>query len=673
MKEMRNNEREGERGVALIAALLVMTLLMGLGIALVSSATTDTTTTRVQRAGEQSFFAADAGIGIARSSLSQALAEEIQKIRDGQSPYYSNPSPSGQNQFPRVQVVPTPDGTWNNAFYQRVRDRAIQLATATSRAQRFTELNGSSFTVTYQPLTGSVTLVPSDASSAVEVVVLRYAIAVTGKTESGGSATVNETGRLSTNINLTSSGGDANRNFAFSGFGAFFDDGDTSASTALAAGTFTGPVHTNTHFSFASNRNVVFRNVVSQVDSQIRYDSWSSTTPNRNIPNTDIQGIDISSDGFRQVSRVALPGNNFSQEFAVINATGITDIGADGRPVDLPAAIPKNIAGIELPILNPQGRVTVDALAANLRNASNAKPSILSGLLGNGVYVSSGDGTTITGGGIYVQGNASDIQLYADTNGDQVIVIQQGSTTTTIRSSYANNRTTISSGTGSTTYTGTFIDKGDPTSPKPGMLLFVNGAISSLRGGKSGSTNRPAVAPGTAMTITAQRDITITGDLKYANPVANSDGTPVSNLNSIKNVLGIFTNDGNVNLAPNLSYVSGPGHGLEINAAIVSFNSNTLNDGGRIEGSIVYTGGSSPGNNDRWKLVGSRVQSKINNIGYGNRDIYFDVRFSGGKFAPPFFPGTTYELEDEPPPDTVAISSVDSPAPTAMSWFRRNN
>src|SRR6185295_9949195 len=114
----------------------------------------------------------------------------------------------------------------------------------------------------------------------------------------------------------------------------------------------------------------------------------------------------------------------------------------------------------------------------------------------------------------------------------------------------------------------------------------VDGQISSLRGGKNGSTNRPAVASATRMTITAQRDITVTGDLKYTNAVANIDGTPVSNIDSIQNVFGIFTNDGNLNLAPNSNYVNGPGLGLEINGAVVTFNGNTTNDGGGIEGSI---------------------------------------------------------------------------------------
>ena len=161
--------------------------------------------------------------------------------------------------------------------------------------------------------------------------------------------------------------------------------------------------------------------------------------------------------------------------------------------------------------------------------------------------------------------------------------------------------------------------------------------------------------------------------MKYSDPVVNTDGTPVSNINAVQNVLGIFTNDGNANLAPNSSYVNGPGLSLEINAAIVTFNSSTTNDSNQIKGSITYTGSSSTGTNDRWRLVGSRVQAKINNIGYNNRDVYFDVRFSGGRFSPPFFPGTTYELGTSTVPVTAAISTVDAPAATAMSWFRDSN
>lgn len=265
------------------------------------------------------------------------------------------------------------------------------------------------------------------------------------------------------------------------------------------------------------------------------------------------------------------------------------------------------------------------------------------------------------------------MQLYADSNGDQVYVIKQGTTVSTIRTSYANNTTTFSTTSKTVTYSGVFEDKSDPAKVQNGVSLYVNGGINGLRGGKSGSSVKPAIAAATRLTITALRDITVTGDIKYANPVANSDGTPVSNLGALQNVLGLYTNDGNLNLSPVTNYVAGPGLSLEINAAVVTFNAKTSNDNGEIEGSIVYTGNSTPGTNDRWKLVGSRVQSKINSIGYNYRDLYFDTRFSGGRYAPPFFPGTGYSLGPPPVPDTITVTSVNAPATTAMSWFRDNN
>lgn len=659
-------QKKDERGVALIVSLLAMTLLLALGIAVVSSATRDQVTTKIHRVGEQSFFIADAGIGIARQALTQSLSEEIEKIRLGQAPFFrSNPASPGQT-FPDVQVVPDPDevNQGGNPFYSAVRARTHEISRQTARAQKFDQLNGSSFEITRLQITGNVSQTPPNNGVVTEVVILRYAIGVTGTTSAGGSTSVNETGQISINITLEGSGGDPSRSFKFSGFGAFFDIGDTGTS-ALASGIFTGPVHTNTHFAFLSNRNVTFRNVVSQVDDTIRYDSGT-----RSIPGTDIAGIDISADGYQKISPVPLPDNNFSQEYAVINGTGITDLEADGSPIDEPAVIPTDGAGNPLPVFDASGRVTAQALAENLRNASGNKPTVSGGSLAQGVYISSSDGSTMSGAGIYVQGDVSDMQLYADTNGDQVYVITQGSTTTTVRTSYTDNRTYISTGTATPrSFSGVFTDKSDVANPRPAASLFVNGSINSLRGGKASSQNRPAIAAKTQLTVTAQRNITVTGDIKYADAVVKSDGSPTNNVDSVANVLGIFTNNGNLRMAPNTSYVGGPGRSLEIDAAVVTFNSKTSDDGGSIEGSIVYTG-TKPGTNDRWKLVGSRVQAKINNIGYNYRDIFFDVRFSGGKFAPPFFPGTSYSLGPPPAPSSVQIQRVDGAAPVAMSWFR---
>jgi Tfp pilus assembly protein PilX len=671
MTKNQKTRNDGERGMALVTALLATTMMLGIGLAVVMSATTDNSTTRVQRVGNQAFFAADAGIGIARRSLAQALTEQINLMKSGSLAFYRDNPSAGAGQFPDVQVMP-PIST-SSSFYQNVITRTNQLSVTTARAQKFDQLNGTKFSVSVPQLSGNVALHVADAFNATEITVIRYLIKVTGETSSGGSATVNETGRISINLTLAAAGGPGARNFKFSGFGAFFDNGDTQATAPLASGTFSGPVHTNTHFAFLSNRSVTFRNIVSQVDSQIRYDNTSTTSPNHSIPTGNITGINISSEGYKTTDPVPLPDNNFSQEYAVINSTGITDKKSDGSPVDPPAVVPKDSSGNPIPVFDSAGRVTASVLAENLRDERNNKPvTNTSGTdLVDGVYVSS-NGSAIAGAGIYVEGDASDLQVYADTDGDQVYVITQGSKVTTIRTDFTNNQTTITSGSHSQTYSGVFTDKSDPANPKPGVSLFVDGQISSLRGGKNGSTNRPAVASATRMTITAQRDITVTGDLKYTNAVANIDGTPVSNIDSVQNVFGIFTNDGNLNLAPNSNYVSGPGIGLEINAAVITFNKNTSNDGGQIEGSIVYTGSATPGTNDRWRLVGSRVQSKINSIGYNYRDIFFDTRYSGGTFSPPFFPGTSYKLFPTVP-TKVKIAFSDDPAPTAMSWFRDNN
>ncbi|MEW6125445.1 MAG: hypothetical protein AB1757_00155 [Acidobacteriota bacterium] len=676
MTRQNHSNYGSERGMALITALLMSAILLALGMAVVMSATTDTIITKSQRLGEQSFFAADAGVAIARRALAEALQEEVEKIQAGTAPFFDSVDETPQSgEFPDIQVVPNPVTNSNHQFYANVKARAEQLARVTARDQMMKDLNGSEFTFNFLPFSGTVTLRKEAgiADRATETIRLRYGLEITGKTDAGGKAALVETGFISLNINLVNNTvPSSTRDFAFSGFGTFYDDGDSIAAAALATGIYSGPVHTNTHYSFRSSNSVTFRNVVSQVDDYIRMNSTSFASGHRSVPTTDITGIDISAEGYKRVARVPLPENNFSQEYAVINSTGVLDLNADGTPVDPPGVIPVDNQGDPIPVFDNDGRVNVHVLKANLRTASNTQPTITGNNLASGVYVSSADGSTITGAGIYVEGNADDVQLYA-LNGDQYYVVKQGSNTTTIKVSASLNQTTITKGSNSTTFTGIPMDKSDPNNIKPGVSFFVDGSIVSLRGGKDGSTNRRALASGSRVTITAQRHITLTGDIKFTDPVVDSFGNPVSNISSAQNVLGIFTNDGNVYTKPNSQYVSGPGLSMEVNAAVAAFNSKTSNDGGQIEGSFTYASGSTtPGNNDVFVLIGSRVQSKANLTNYKKVNRFFDVRFSGGKFAPPFYPGTSYELNNEELPGDVAISVIDDPRATGMTWFREN-
>ncbi|MCI0487883.1 MAG: hypothetical protein L0229_14925 [Blastocatellia bacterium] len=698
MIQQRGIDYDGERGIALISALLVSTMLLALGLAVVLSATTDTVISKSHRVSEQAFFAADAGVAIARRSLATALQEEILKIQNGEVTYGDGGFVQDGTTPDDTQVLPDPDDDPDHEFYQNVFARVSELSDVESRHAKLEELNGTSFTVNTIALAGSVEKGdPVDSEGGVtwvEATTLRYSIQVTGTTQAGGRATIIETGLVELNLTLsTAQLAGLPRDFSFSGFGAFFDFGDTNENASLASGTFTGIVHTNTHFAFKSSSDVAFRNKVTQVDNYIRLNSNDFDQGHQSIPAADTSWIDISAEGYTSAAPVPLPENNFSQEYAVINGTGITDLSGDGvTPVDPPAAIPVDGNGDPLPVFDSDGRVTTAALKANLRAYNNAQPVISSGNINDGVYISSANGTSVTGAGIYVQGNADDIKLVADTvsgRTDQLYIITQGGIATTIRVNYEANggvgQTTISRAGTSTTFNGVPTDKSedksDPAKWKNGASLFVNGTINSLRGGVDGSINKPAIASDTRLTVTAQRDIKVTGDLKYQDTVVNSDGTPVSNLDSIKNVFGIFTNDGNVELKPDTDYTLS-GKSLEMHAAVVSFNSDTSNDDtNEIEGSITYTG-TSTSTSDKWKLVGSRVQSKINSIakkvngvlyGYTRRDIFFDVRFAGGKFAPPFFPGTTYALGTESAGGEVVIANVDAPKATGLSWVRVNN
>src|SRR5215470_10638537 len=81
MKSELINDKNNERGMALITALMSMTMVLALGMAIVFSATTDTITTKTARISEQAFFAADAGVGIARRALAKALDDKLNELR----------------------------------------------------------------------------------------------------------------------------------------------------------------------------------------------------------------------------------------------------------------------------------------------------------------------------------------------------------------------------------------------------------------------------------------------------------------------------------------------------------------------------------------------------------------------------------------------------------------
>lgn len=637
-----------ENGIAMVTSLMAMLLLTGMGLTLALTVTTETALSGNYRRNEQAFFAADAGLGIARESLRLQLASALQSNADTVA---ANTTISSSN---------FNDSSFSTSLFPS----SIYSSTGTVITTAQSEANSRSTSNILQGTGGytvAITLTPNGSPTVTRVgvpatqpptsVSMSYSYTITSTGNNGVSssslnyatAQVTERGQL----NVTLAVDNPNYfNRSFSKYAAFFN----RFSGTFAAGTYTGPVHTNQGFGFSSSSPLIFNGAVTQVNSQYTYNST-----NYNVSSTDRTGLTFNST-FTTTSNVPLPSNVYSQQLAVINSTGVdSSTGA--------AYVP-----------------SISELTSNLKTASNGTPSTVSSgtALANGVYVPSSNGTSITGGGIYVQGNADDIQMTINSSGNQVYRITQGSTVTTVTvvapSGTSAGTTTIASGSTSTTYTGVPMDNSNPNNTRQGVSLFVNGSINALHGpAASGGATGDAISQNTAVTVTATSDITITGDLKYQQPVLDNNGNSVSypSGTNVTNVLGIFTNAGRVNLNPSSTYTAG-NLSLTLDAAIATFNEAALNSNSSLStGTILYTGGTL-NSNSRLILRGSRIQSKIDYIGYGSsgagqRNVYFDPRFQNGSFAPPFFPVTGLT-------STSGAITIDATvASSSTTWQRINN
>jgi hypothetical protein len=335
-----------------------------------------------------------------------------------------------------------------------------------------------------------------------------------------------------------------------------------------------------------------------------------------------------------------LPQDSYNQERSVLNGNGACMVSP------CPA-----VAQTEMGVLQDVNH--------NQWPTSGAQPS-------SGVYLPYSTTTTggvttntFTGGGIYVQGNAAQVTLTASTSGSgankhnlQVIAVKQASTTTTVTIDLTGNTTTVTNGTTTTTIQGVPENLG-ANPPTEACMLYVNGNISSNTGsstptGLSGPSSGAAIQNGSALTVTATGEIDITGSITYSTePVSlNAADTLVSPVPT--NVFGIFTPGGNVDLKPTAS-----GQNLEIDASIA-----TISNGG--SGGIQASWNSI----NQVIIVGGRVQNNAldgSSIQNG-RNIWFDQRFAGGGFAPPWFPATTIG-------STVTYSATPNPPiPVRLSW-----
>ncbi|WP_189068850.1 DUF4900 domain-containing protein [Deinococcus radiotolerans] len=361
--------------------------------------------------------------------------------------------------------------------------------------------------------------------------------------------------------------------------------------------TFDGPVHFNRNLALAGTPVFQYGLTVASPTTYMwdcQAKAWAVTA----AQTTDCTKPDYGGYGQQHVTdTVDLPKNAFSQ--------GRAALGGDPQKT---------------------GALTNSEICLATGQKSNCTPA-------TGVYVPS-SGSTVTGG-IFIQGDAKDVQLSVEGTNQVYTIVDAAGVTTVIKVNATANTTTIKKGNGQPS-----VLQGVPNGQ-----LYANGSIQSLRGpARRGQLANPApstpdstvvppaIAEQTQLNVASSGDIRIQGDLTYEkNPNQNPDA---------KNVLGIISGQGQVLVgqgAPNDVYVMGSilagadGKGLKVEG----IDNGAANYGYRGK---VHLLGSLAEATDQLRGVGSVTGALVK--GYDD-DFKYDKRFLNGGVVPPYFPATT--------------------------------
>ena len=615
----RRRARPNERGVALITTLLLLMLLTGLTLAMAWSSRSDMLINGYYRNFRGSFYAADSGINIMRQALTPAF-------EPGGAVFPTSIS-VGSNPLDPKAVSTTIKAALEGAYGTgKVTGSGTGSAAKSWPGSYIATIDLVQLSCLTDTGINCATTFPSTAKGATYI--YGYTIRSTGSSLGTEKTVLVDSGRLTVQAIIPTPAA-----LTFAGYGMFVDANPLCSGSTLVPGTLTGPVFTNGSWNFGTG-NYTFTDSVGQANANI---GTSSSCP---TGATKIPGNVTAQQGFQtKQPPVTLPKNSFNQEQAVIDGKGVAP---DGSSVPQPSQ---------------------NALSNALRDINN-KPYAPQGKTVNpGVYLpyttdASGKNPTFTGGGIMVAGDASVI-LSPGAGKSQVYTITSSSGgTTTVTIDPVSNTTVMSSGGTNLTISGV-PQQFDPTtgsSMGPDTMLYVDGNITKLSGPGQG---KAAINDGTALTITATDNVTITGDILYkSEPVTGTPGstappgTPIDSLipgADTGQALGIFTATGDIQMANSQSNGN-----LEIDASLA-----TLSAGG--SGGLTNTGNAI----NTLTIVGGRIQNNIKNINATQRDVLFDKRFANG-FAPPWFPSTGVL-----PGSTTAKLKV--PVLTHTGWVNQNN
>src|ERR1700730_2565521 len=595
-----------QQGAALLTTLMLLLLLTAMSLTMVLSVSSDMLINGYYRNYRSSFYAADSGLNIARQSMvSQILAAVPTTFSSTAAPI-----PAGTDAAVQANILSyygqnsTLNGgqsanSWPESY--KISAASLALVTAPPQPVASTDKNGNitAYQYTYN-----------------------YSLTAIGQSRGGENTTVSDSGSLIINATLKPAGP---VNTSFAAWGMFIDQWAVCSGSSLVPGTSTGPVFTNGGSTFGDTGASTFTDPVGSVSGQAGYShnngkcdavaAKSDKSGNSTIAPTFQAGLNLGQ------ASIPLPPNDYHQKRAVLDGMGNS------------------------------GTAVVNSDLNKVLRDVNKTPYPSTGT-NSGVYlpytVDSQGKATFVGGGIYVKGDAN-VTLSTTGSSAQVYTVVQNGTTTTVTIDPSSNTTVVTAGGKTTTINGvpTQDDPSTGAVMRDATMLYVDGNITSLSGPGQG---KPAIQDGTALTVTAANNVTVTGDILYkTKPVTQTQnqipGTPADTLipgNDKQQVLGIFTATGDIQLKN-----SQPNSNLEIDGSLA-----TISQTG--SGGIVNTGDAI----NTLAIVGGRIQNQIKNINATTRNVFFDGRFARNGFAPPWFPSTT-------------ISSVGTDSATLSSSVQR--
>ena len=645
---------EGNRGVALVTSLLILSLFTVMTLSMVIATTSDTLIDGYYRNARGSFYAADSGINAARQALLNQIASNA--LPAGYTPSGGSPNMvSPSTLLTNVTNSSTGFGSYNSIL------GTSSSASNSSWAGSF-KIDTTKTTFGYVPQPNDCTPAPQCRNGSTVAVTAAtpyqyfyaYHLVVDGQSNSGEVNVIEEYGTITYTIKMNPT---TSSTTSFAAYGTLFDK-YALCSGAFVPGTMSGQMFSNQSWNFGDSSYLgtgtkyVFTGNVGAVNANVGYfygsDGSCQQSPN---PSNTYGGVTINPTFSGGLSlgetAIPMPSNSFNQLGAILDGLGDCPPAPATctSPSQASMAILTNAAGTSWPSsgATPSTGVYMPYNSSTHTLDQNSSP---------GVGVANA-------GGIYVQGNVDQLTLAASTSGSgasthklQVITIKQGSTTTTVTLDLTGGTTTISDNQSHNTGPLTGLPQNMNASPvTEACLVYVTGNISSNTSsstptGLSGPSSGAAIQDGSAVTVVSGGTIDITGDLKYSTePVSlTTADTPVSPAPT--NVLGIYTSGGNVELKPPTAVAS-----MEIDASLAEMSS-----------------GASYGMTAQWNsittlnIVGGRVQNQaLSGASLTSRNIYFDKRFIAG-FAPPWFPTTTITTT------TTNTAVPQPPAALRTSW-----